>query len=161
MAVTIQFAPATTASDSGTDTRFWPGFSVGVCAATVVGALAATALLVTDRMPDPDLFDMQGTITLVDGSRAGSTPGFECEGDRGYDDISSTTAVRVSDENGILLANGSLTGSAGEDAFCTFFFTVPDAPRGAAFYDVAISHRGSVSYDEAEAESGVHLTLGH
>src|SRR5690606_4472157 len=118
--------------------RFWPGFAVGMCTATVVGALTATGFLVDARISSPPLFTIDGTITLVDGSTYSSTPGFECEGDRGYDDISSTAAVRVSDETGTLLAKGSLTGSVREGDFCTFFFTVPDVPRGASFYDVEV-----------------------
>jgi len=161
--VTAQFAPAPTESTEPEEhaaSRFWPGVAVGVCIATVVGALTATGFLVNARISAPPLFTIDGTITLVDGSTYSSTPGFECEGDRGYDDISSAAAVRVSDETGTLLAKGSLTGSVREGDFCTFYFTVPDVPRGASFYDVEISHRGSVSYDEAEADSGVHLTLG-
>ncbi|MEU5841576.1 hypothetical protein [Rhodococcus sp. NPDC047139] len=161
--MTIQFAPAPaefTESDEHVESRFWPGFAVGVCAATVIGALTATGFLLNERMSAPPQFSIDGTITLVDGSTYSTTPGFECEGDRGYDDISSAAAVRVSDETGTLLAKGSLTGSVREGDFCTFFFTVPDVPRGASFYDIEVSHRGSVSYDEAEADSGVHLTLG-
>ncbi|MFD6860301.1 hypothetical protein ACFWB0_01545 [Rhodococcus sp. NPDC060086] len=166
--MTIQFAPATTVPDyyaddrrtagDGAGSRFWPGFSVGVCAATMVGALIATGFVVADRTP---LFAISGTVTLIDGAASSSTSGFECEGARGYDDISPTAAVRVSDAAGALLATGSLTHSVSEGNFCTFFFTVPEVPRGAASYDVEISHRGSVSYNETEADSGVHLTLGN
>lgn len=163
--MTIQFAPETTSSDHRADdhvagTRFWPGFSVGVCAATMIGALIATGSVVSDRMSGAPPFEIAGTVTLIDGAASSSTPGFACEGDRGYNDISPTTAIRVSDESGMPLATGSLAYSVLEDEFCTFFFTVPDVPRGASRYDVEISHRGSVSYDEAEAASGVHLTLG-
>ncbi|WP_162648020.1 hypothetical protein [Rhodococcus pyridinivorans] len=161
--MTLQFAPVPTEhteSDEGTDSRFWAGFAVGVCAATVVGALTATGFLIHDRIHTPPMFTVDGTVTLVDGSTYSDTAGFECEGDRGYDDIAPSTAVRISDEAGTLLAEGSLDSSVREGDFCTFFFSVPDVPRGASFYDIEISHRGSVSYDETEAESGVHLTLG-
>ncbi|MBF0660766.1 hypothetical protein [Rhodococcus sp. (in: high G+C Gram-positive bacteria)] len=163
--MTLQFLPATSTSgrrtdDHGHGTRFWPGFSVGVCAATVTGALIATGSLVADRVASVPLFEIGGTVTLVDGSTHSNTPGFECEGDRGYDDIAPATAVRVTAETGKLLAEGSLTRSVREGDFCTFFFTVPDVPRGATFYDVEISYRGSISFDENEARSGVHLTLG-
>lgn len=158
--MTTQFAPAPAVTGDRADSRFWPGFSVGVCAATVAGALVATGVLVADRVSAPAPFDIGGTITLVDGATYSSAPGFECEGDRGYDDISPVAEVRVADESGTLLAVGSLTSSVREGDFCTFFFTVPEVPRGASFYDVEISHRGSVSYDESDAESGVHLTLG-
>lgn len=129
--MTIQIAPPTADSDPltevcGTGTRFWPGFSVGLCAATMTCALLATGSLVADRVSDAPLFEIGGTVTLIDGAADSTVPGFECEGD-----------------------------------FCTFFFTVTDVPRGASHYDVEISHRGSVSYDESAAESGVHLTLGH
>lgn len=161
--MTIQFAPAPAGPIEPVEraeSRFWAGFAVGVCAATVVGALTATGFLLDARISAPPLFTIDGTITLVGGSTPSSTPGFECEGDHGYDDISSGAAVRVSDKTGTLLAEGSLTGSVHGGDFCTFYFTAPDVPRGASFYDIAVSHRGSVSYDEAEADSGVHLTLG-
>lgn len=164
--MTIQIAPPTADSDPltevcGTGTRFWPGFSVGLCAATMTCALLATGSLVADRVSDAPLFEIGGTVTLIDGAADSTVPGFECEGDHGYDDISPSTPVRVSDDVGALLATGALTSSVSEGDFCTFFFTVTDVPRGASHYDVEISHRGSVSYDESAAESGVHLTLGH
>ncbi len=105
----------------------------------MAGALIAMGSLLADRAP---LFEIDGTVTLIDGATSSSTSGFDCEGAHGYDDISPTAAVRVSDDAGTLLATGSLTHSVSEGNFCTFFFTVPEVPRGAASYDVEISHRG-------------------
>ncbi len=84
--MTIQFAPATTVPDyyaddrrtagDGAGSRFWPGFSVGACAATMAGALIAMGSLLADRAP---LFEIDGTVTLIDGATSSSTSGFDCE----------------------------------------------------------------------------------
>lgn len=157
--MTTQFAPAPAVSGEHAGNRFWPGFSVGMCAATVVAAVVATGALLTDRTTAAG-FDVHGTVTLVGDTTASTEPGFACEGARGYDDLSPTTTVRITNGYGSLYAPGTFTGSAHGNGLCTFFFTVPDVPRGAADYDVEISHRGSVTYAESEVESGVHLTLG-
>lgn len=158
--MTTQFAPAPVEFAPQTDGRFWPGFSVGVCAATIVAGVIATGSLLADRMPATSVFEMNGTLTVVGGVTDRAAPGFECVGDRGFDDIAPGASVSVSDGSGAVLGTGLLTRSVREGNFCTFFFAVPDVPHGVSGYAVQITHRGSVSFDETEAETGVHLTLG-
>lgn len=121
---------------------------------------AASVVALIDSTDEPESFAITGTMT-VSGSIGYSTAnGFECEGRNGYSDISPTAAVSVSDENGTLLAKGDLTSSTKSSTSCVFDFAVADAPRGSKFYQVEVSHRGSLSYTEEEAESGLSLSLG-
>ena len=159
--MTTHFAPAPVEFDQPADSRFWPGFSVGVCAATVVAGVIATGALRADRIPTTSVFEMNGTLTVISGSADSTVSGFECVGDHGFDDIAPGTTISVSDGAGAVLGVGPLTRSVREGNFCTFFFAVPDVRRGASDYAVRITHRGSVSFDETDAESGVHLTLGN
>ncbi|WP_430331427.1 hypothetical protein [Rhodococcus sp. ACT016] len=109
----------------------------------------------------PETFDITGMITLTGKTTSSGLPtGFACAGAGGYSDLSPAAAVKVSDESGTLLAKGHLTGSSGRSGYCIFDFTVTDVPRGIKFYEVEISHRGGLSYTEAEAEDGLALTLG-
>lgn len=157
--MTTQFASASTDAGSRAGSRFWPGFSAGLCAATIVAAGVATVDLLSTRVAT-DVIDVAGTVTLVEGAVDTGTVGFPCTGGHGYDDLSPAASVQITDRTGRLLATGSFTRSAREGAFCTFYFNVPDVPRGTSNYRVEISHRGSVPYHESELDAGVHLTLG-
>ena len=128
--MTTQFAPAPVEFTPQTDGRFWPGFSVGVCATTVVAGVIATGALLADRMPATSVFEMNGTLTVIGGTADSTVSGFECVGDHGFDDIAPGVSVAVSDRTGTVLGTGSLTRSVREGNFCTFFFTVPDLPKG-------------------------------
>ncbi|WP_207545588.1 hypothetical protein [Mycolicibacterium fortuitum] len=104
-------------------------------------------------------FILSGTLTLNGGDFSVMT-GSNCRGVRGYSDIGPGTAVTVSDEEGTLLAKGSLDIGYGESGWCSLPFHITDVPGGKHFYKVEVAHRGEVSYTEAEAKASVHLQLG-
>lgn len=106
----------------------------------------------------PHAISINGDMTLYDNA---ASPASGCQGTGGYQDIGQGTAVTVSDESGTLLAKSVLlTGFDGGDGYCTWFFTVSDVPGGKKFYKVEVSHRGAISFTEAEAKSHVSLQLG-
>lgn len=140
---------------------FWIGLGVGVSATLAVVGLTVGAVAGVRALSTPKTFDITGMITLTGKTTSSGLPsGFSCAGSGGYSDLSPTAAVKVSDESGTLLAKGQMIGSSGSSGSCTFDFLVTDVPRGIKFYEVEISHRGGLTYTEAEAEEGLSLTLG-
>lgn len=132
--------------------------------AVVLLAVLAIVLATTAKTGKPATFDLTGTIMLTGSTTSSSHADFECEGKGGYSDIGPSTAVTVSDETGTLIAKGRLTesfGTASSSGYCGFAFTVPDVPTGMKYYQVEVSHRGSLSYTEDEAADGVELSLGN
>ncbi|ATE58379.1 hypothetical protein CNX65_25245 [Actinosynnema pretiosum] len=100
-------------------------------------------------------------MTLLGGGSDFAAVG-DCEGTRGYDDISEGTQVSVYDASGTIVAISELTNSNYlPGGLCRFTFAVPDVPDGERIYQVEVSHRGKISYTEADARAGeVNLTLG-
>ncbi len=82
----------------------------------------------------------------------------------GYEDISEGTPVSITNENGKVVGAADLgagTRLGGDE--CDFSWTATGVGP-ATFYQVTISHRGTVSYSESEMESdgwSVKTTLGH
>ncbi|WP_433610918.1 hypothetical protein [Prescottella agglutinans] len=141
--------------------QFWVGLGVGVVATVTVAGVALGVVAGIRAARAPETFDITGVITLKGKATSSGLPtGFSCAGTGGYSDLSPTAAVKVSDESGTLLAKGHVTGSSGSSGYCVFDFTVTDVPRGNKFYEVEVSHRGGLSFTEAEAEDGLALSLG-
>lgn len=133
--------------------------AVLLIAAGVGGYFGITALTSKDK---GQTFTINGALSLrADTITTSGLPrSFACAGKGGYNDIGPGTAVTVTNESGTLLAKGSLDTSYGEKDWCVFTFNVTDVPSGAKFYKIEVSHRGEMSYTEAEARARVELTLG-
>ncbi|WP_222840696.1 hypothetical protein [Actinosynnema mirum] len=111
--------------------------------------------------PKSGPFTLRGTMTLMGGGSSYAAVG-DCEGTRGYDDISEGTQVSVYDASGTIVAISELTNSNYlSGGMCRFNFAVPDVPDGERIYQVEVSHRGKISYTEKDARAGaINLTLG-
>jgi hypothetical protein len=105
-------------------------------------------------------FDADGDLTLISADNE-LTGGGGCIGGGGYDDISSGTQVVIRDSSGTTVAVDHLLPGTKSDSYvtCVFDFTVHDVPSGHGPYSVEVSHRGEISFNEADA-GNLHLTLG-
>jgi hypothetical protein len=109
-----------------------------------------------EASPSPS-HDLGGVFTISGDSDSVLQRESQCTGTGGYDDIRNGTQVRVSDEDGELLAVGSLgEGLVSQDSTpiftkCHFPISVSDVPE-ARFYSIEVSHRGEISYSKAELE---------
>ncbi|MEU7815278.1 hypothetical protein [Pseudonocardia sp. NPDC049154] len=91
----------------------------------------------------------------------GFSSGSVCSGDGGYSDIHAGTGVTIANAAGAVIATGSLSsGRASSSTTCDFTFTVPDVPAGEDFYQVEVSHRGTLTYTADELRAGLGLSLG-
>lgn len=108
---------------------------------------------------EPDTFTVEGTVTLTDSGVEHS--GQECYGTGGYNDMVPGTQVVIRDADGTSVAVGDLgPGTVGDyNVVCEFDFTVEDVPSGSSVYSVEVSHRGEISFKEAQAQD-LALTLG-
>ncbi|MCE0766287.1 hypothetical protein LWC35_25780 [Pseudonocardia kujensis] len=87
--------------------------------------------------------------------------GTTCSGSGGYSDIHAGTGVTIANASGAVVATGALaTGRASSPTTCDFAFTVPDVPAGEDFYQVTVSHRGTLTSSADELRSGPGLSLG-
>jgi hypothetical protein len=69
--------------------------------------------------------------------------------------------VTVTSPSGDVIAVGRLTaGRRSAPYTCRFRFTVAGIPDGLPLYSVEVSHRGSLTYNEAEMKQGLGFTLG-
>lgn len=142
------------------------GAASGFAAAVLLGAIGVgayfgiNALTVVNK---PNPFTLTGTLQLNSDSitTSGLPIGYKCAGEGGYTDIGPGTALTVSDETGKLLAKGAIESSYGQSGACTLTFKIYNVPGGATFYKVEVSHRGQMSYTEAEAKAGIDLSLGN
>ncbi|MCE3553911.1 hypothetical protein LWC33_20945 [Pseudonocardia sp. RS11V-5] len=140
---------------------FFGGIAAGVAALGLVIGVA-TALSAASAM------EVTGTFRLTDagygfgGYRSGSfTTGSVCSGSGGYSDIHAGTGVMIANASGAVIATGALsTGRASSSTTCDFAFTVPDVPAGEDFYQVTVSHRGTLTCTADELRSGLGLSLG-
>lgn len=107
-----------------------------------------------------------GTFVLTDTSiySSGITAfGSTCEGSGGYSDLSAGVSVILKDENDKTIAATSLGAGTGNAVVCTFHFTLSDVPDNATFYNIQISHRGTVSFSHADmVKNGwaIELSMG-
>lgn len=105
-------------------------------------------------------FQATGTMTLgLDGVTQHAPGGGECDGYRGFDDITPGAQVVVRAE-GKTVGKGELEEGKYDDGWCRFSFTIASVEGGFDFYSVEISNRGAIEYTKEELESGVSLSLG-
>jgi hypothetical protein len=109
----------------------------------------------------PDTFSASGYID-VDGRSAimAATGTRGCVPESGYDDVTPGAQVTVTSPKGDVVAVGRLDTGDKHGAFtCRFPFTVEDIPIGSKLYSVEVSHRGALTYTQAEMEAGLAFTL--
>jgi hypothetical protein len=133
---------------------FIGAIAVGVAAlGLVLGVVAAASTM-----------EITGTFQLVDAGYygyGGFSSGSACSGRGGYSDIHAGTGVTIADASGAVVATGSLqSGRASSSTTCDFTFTVPDVPAGEDFYQVEVSHRGTLTYTADQLRAGLALSLG-
>lgn len=106
-------------------------------------------------------FTITGTISLGSSVTVSLTPGFACEGSRGYSNIGPNSPVTVKDETGTLVATGDMIGSTRPSTSrCLLEFAIDEVPAGKKYYLVEIARRGELSYTEEEAREPLRLTIG-
>jgi hypothetical protein len=153
-------------SVAGTDApreRRLRGPILGFAAAVLLVVVGVGVYFGVNALTKDEPFTVTGTLQLNgDGSITTSDlpMGFACAGIRGYGDIGPGSAVTITDESGTLLAKGAIENSRGDKTSCMLTFKVFDVPPGAKFYKLEISHRGDMSYTEAEVKQGVEVSLG-
>jgi hypothetical protein len=111
----------------------------------------------------PATFTGHGYIDVAS-SKFGGRAGDPCINDPGYEDVTDGAQVTVSSPSGRILAVGRLGGGRLARARylkpCRFHFTVTGIPEGLPLYKVEVSHRGALTYSEADLRKGLTLTLG-
>lgn len=110
----------------------------------------------------PPVFSASGYIDVGGSSYKLYTGVRTCQPDDGYDDIMAGAQVTVSSPSGDVIAVGRLGKGrrAPQGYACRFRFTVDGIPDGLPLYSVEVSHRGALTYDEAEMKAGLAFTLG-
>lgn len=108
---------------------------------------------------------LHGTITLTSSSGV-SHSGTKCNGTGGYDDLTGGAPVTVKNENGSVIATGSLDEGVSDTTYptvsCHFSFTIPNLPD-AKFYSIEVTHRGALTYSQDQLKSKdwkVDLSIG-
>lgn len=117
----------------------------------------------------PSTFTLSGTLTIkISSSESGNAPLIAttaqgCEGTGPYSDMSSGTAVVITDPEGRQVAVGVLQfgrSAAGNSNTCVMPFSASDVPRGLPSYSITISHRGTQVFTPSKAQAGVRLGIG-
>jgi hypothetical protein len=143
--------------------RWMNGPVFGFAAALVLVIVGVGGYLGFNALNKQEPFLVTGTLQLNGDGSITTTDlpmGFGCAGIRGYGDIGPGSPVTVSDESGTLLAKGTIESSRGDKTSCVLTFKAFDVPAGAKFYKLEISHRGEMSYTEAEVKRGVDVSIG-
>lgn len=123
------------------------------------GSAAAPPRSSPTASPTPEVQELTGQLTLHDPD----TVAAGCVGQGGYDDITEGADVVVKDQNGTVVATGSLQAGTAQGGDCVYPFRVAGVPKE-AFYVVEVSHRGELHYSYAEMQGNgwtVAMTLGH
>jgi serine/threonine protein kinase len=143
--------------------RKWIGVAVAAAAILAVVALVAyIALQPSNEKPTAEPFTIAGKVRLASNlvKTSGLPAGYKCAGARDFGDIGPNAPIIVEDENGTLLAKGSIEGSSSSPDGCLLNFQVSDVPTGSRFYRVQVGQRHEMSYTEAEAKTGVEFLMG-
>lgn len=85
--------------------------------------------------------------------------GTACEGRKGYADLKVGAPVVVTDAAGKTLAIGKIDEAKEVDSQCVLSFRIAGVPKGADFYGITVSHRGTVQYSADELRGPVELSL--
>lgn len=137
--------------------RPWVWIVGGVLAtAFIAGAVWSISTIV------PSSFDLHGQLALKR-LLSGSDGQGGCHGLRAYSDLGPGRQVTVYDQNGALIATGSLgQGMYSGNEWCVFPIEVPGVPDGRGSYTVAVGEdRGKLTYSQDQAKNGqVSMTLG-
>ncbi|UQS21421.1 hypothetical protein L1857_00545 [Amycolatopsis thermalba] len=140
----------------------WPWVFLAVVITASALAVVIT-LMVTSGEEDrgPTTFTVTGTFTLKDGVTAYAPDGGDCQGSRGYSDISGGAQVTVYTSSGSVAAIGQLgPGRHGPSVSCQFDIVIPNVPTGQGPYQIEVSHRGKIGFSEQEANR-VAISLGN
>lgn len=144
--------------------RTWIGIAAAAAAVIAVVGLVAFIVLRPGESEEPaQPFDMSGTVRLAGGAiKTGSLPfGYKCSGAKEFQDVGPNTPILIEDEEGRLLAKGSIqSSSAPTGDECLLRFRVSDVPGGARFYRVQVGQHPQMSYTEDEIKAGVELLMG-
>jgi hypothetical protein len=157
------FTPAPLPLDSPTPDRKGPAtrtlLFIGGCAVVLVAATIATTVALTTggTASKSNTIEVNGRLTLT--GRSTMSNG-SCLGDGGYDDIHGGAQVTVTDQADTVVGIGALANGSRIDGGCEFLFIVKSIPAGKSFYGVAVSHRGTIRFTEAQMKDRVALTLG-
>jgi hypothetical protein len=143
--------------------RYRFGVVIGLTAAVLLLAICVGAYFAVHASTKPEPFALTGTLALNSGTirTSGLPMGYSCAGDGDYNDLGPGTTVTVHDETGKLLAKGSIESSSSQSGSCMLNFTVYNIPDGGTLYKVEVSHRGQMSYTEAEAKAGINIQFGN
>lgn len=138
----------------------WVPFAIAVGVMSVMVLWAVLASGPSPTVETRETFTLTGQVSVP--ARVGTfVPDGGCIGDRGYTDIQPGAQVTVSGSSGTVLATGTLTSGRPDSMRCAYTFSVADVPRGEGSYQVEVSSRGKVRFDEAAVVSGgALLTLG-
>ena len=128
-----------------------------VVAAVIVTAVVVIALVVVlGRTSQGGSIQVAGSLVMTDASNTNTSP---CDlSGTGYDDIAAGTEVEITDDAGKTLTLTSLESGTAGVSDCTFPFTA-SVPAGKKYYKISVSHRGFVTFPEADMSSP-ELTLG-
>lgn len=135
----------------------FPQWAIALAIVAGVGILIGALLFILrDRT-----FTMTGLLSLSssDARSTGSPDG--CAGDGGYDDIRGGALVTVQDSSGKIVGTGALDSGYDSGIICVFSFRVADVPDDSDFYSVEVSHRGGLTYTNAEAREMLSFSLGY
>lgn len=126
----------------------------------VLAAVGVGAWLIFKPKP----FDLSGSLTLTDDSSVAATIGQDgCHGTGGYSDVAVGAPVTVYNADSKIVGTGMIDYSTAlSGTSCWMAFSVRGVPGGEGPYQYEISHRGKLTFTEAEGRgSGVTATLGN
>jgi hypothetical protein len=108
--------------------------------------------------PQPSTLTVVGSLSLHDVE----TDLNNCVGTGGYYDIQGGTQVVITDSANTAIAVGRLMpGTQNGSDECDFAFALADVPAGKGIYGIEVSHRGKLSFNEADLRHLINLTLGN
>lgn len=142
--------------------------ALGACGGATKVTLSGSRPLLVPTTTAPSGHMINGTLELNDDVDTWAATGGPCSGtddtNGGFDDIVPGAQVTVTNQAQTIVATGTLGAGTVETLYstCEFVFTVPDVPTE-QFYTVTVSHRGGVTYSEAQMTAqawDVGMTLG-
>lgn len=136
---------------------------IGLVVAAVVAGVIVLGLALSGGGGKPGTaanptIPVSGSILLSSASCVTDNGDGTCAGSGGYSDISAGVQVVITDNLGKTVAISSLEAGTGSSGTCTFAFHA-SVPARVGSYGVAVSHRGTIEYDEKRIASPA-LTLG-
>ncbi len=119
---------------------------------------------------EPRSDSITGTVSILFDPTPSDLPGFRyefevgtpCTGasiSRGFSDIAPGAPVTVKNEEGTIIATGSVSGGSWTENSCRLDFSIDDVPE-AKFYQVEVGRRGELRYSAEQLEAmGRHVEL--